>query len=588
MHAFWNHSFCGKQLALLNKCCMFLQATTLVDIVDGTGSSIFLTILAGIRQHSNITKYYWPKQGPLSTNDWSLWRQALAVSFPTSTQRCLLNPLGSWTNTTTWKWFWSDQDSRLLERQLTSWRVWIPTRRSRHYAATFHTTDTFVPTLPVLAQAAIVIPHGITTHFWGARNVLEIPKVTRSDFTTFLQNLPGSQWALQKITTPDIGKGIAQAIQQQTAIAVSDGSFKDQMGSAAWTITIPQADTWIKGYTTIPGIGSDQCAYHSELGGIFSTVTMVNALCSYYSISRGAIQFGCDGLGPLQRCFDPWHDTPVAAPHSDLIKAIRAALAASPITWKWLHIRGHQDETVDRSQLDQWALLNIEMDTNAKAWLEHLLQTNYVPRSIFIPGEGWSCWVNGAKFTSLSRQHFNDVIQRRYSEAYWRQDSKAGKAFDFINWQACGDCRRSVSMTRRIWMTKWVTGWLPLGKNMKRWGFWTTDLCPECQQPESNPSHLFQCSAPECRQWLKNKICTLERTLLERKLSLQAVSLLLGVLFPQEFPRPTSSPEELIEIRHWQGVFNTLPTAWGFLHHSWTLVIQRCPPAATNFKHSPR
>jgi len=143
-------------------------------------------------------------------------------------------------------------------------------------------------------------------------------------------------------------------------------------------------------------------------------------------------------------------------------------------------------------------------------------------------------------------------------------------------------------MTRRIWMTKWVTGWLPLGKNMKHWGFWTTDLCPECQQPESNPSHLFQCFAPERRQWLKNKICTLERTLLERKLSLQAVSLLLGVLFPQEFPRPTSSPEELIEIRHWQGVFNTLPTAWGFLHHSWTLVIQRCPPVATNFKHSPR
>jgi len=143
-------------------------------------------------------------------------------------------------------------------------------------------------------------------------------------------------------------------------------------------------------------------------------------------------------------------------------------------------------------------------------------------------------------------------------------------------------------MSFHIWMTKWVTGWLPLGKNMKCWGFWTTDLCPECQQPESNPSHLLQCSAPEHRQWLKNKILTLERTLLERKLSLQAVSFLLGVLFPQEFPRPTSSPEELIKIRHWQGLFNTLPTAWGFLHNSWTSVLQQCPPVATNFKHSPR
>jgi len=105
-------------------------------------------------------------------------------------------------------------------------------------------------------------------------------------------------------------------------IGVSDGSFKDALGSAAWILTTMESQGWIKGYTTIPGIVNDQCAYHSELGGIFSTVLMVNTICQYYSIQHGRVQMGCDGLGPLQQCFDQWQEPSPSMPHYDLIKAI--------------------------------------------------------------------------------------------------------------------------------------------------------------------------------------------------------------------------------------------------------------------------
>jgi len=130
-------------------------------------------------------------------------------------------------------------------------------------------------------------------------------------------------------------------------------------------------------------------------------VLMVNVLCTYYSIGHGSISFGCDGLGPLHRCFDLWYTPSPSTPHYDLIKAIQFALAQSPITWSWQHIRGHQDETIEISALDQWACLNIEMDSQAKAWLNHLETLAFKPSSCSLPGKGWSCWAHEKKFPSF-------------------------------------------------------------------------------------------------------------------------------------------------------------------------------------------
>ena len=48
---------------------------------------------------------------------------------------------------------------------------------------------------------------------------------------------PSKRWCLQEVTfSDDQGREIAHAIQQGTAIAVSDGSFKDSFGTAGWTL----------------------------------------------------------------------------------------------------------------------------------------------------------------------------------------------------------------------------------------------------------------------------------------------------------------------------------------------------------------
>ena len=48
------------------------------------------------------------------------------------------------------------------------------------------------------------------------------------------------QWAVENCRVDDDGRYVAQAIQDGTAIAVSDGSFKDATGAAAFVLEGPK------------------------------------------------------------------------------------------------------------------------------------------------------------------------------------------------------------------------------------------------------------------------------------------------------------------------------------------------------------
>jgi len=242
-------------------------------------------------------------------------------------------------------------------------------------------------------------------------------------------------------------------------------------------------------------------------------------------------------------------------------------LAQSPVQWHWIHIRGHQD-TQATGELDQWAKLNIEMDTQAKVWHQCLTNAKYQPTLCSIPKEGWQLWTVKVKLTSFSQEKFNLIVQKRYSQEYWAQATKLGNIFKLIDWQACGDYCHIVSILRKIWMTKWVTGWLPIAKNMKRWGMWTTANCPECDSSMEDTGHILQCLAPVQNQLLNEKIISMERNLLERRLSPTAVSVLLSILYPCHYMHALQRPPEVSDIQKLQQLGNH-SMAWGFLSTNW-------------------
>ena len=409
MYAFWQKGYHGQQLLTLNRCCLRLRVLTLADISNGTGMHIIPRHLENKEPTSLSSQYHWPNQGPLPDSAWITWSTSLRETFLQTTTAAISPRLGPW-YTTDSQWYWLPRTDTLAQRLPAGWQYWKATRRYQILGATFQRIPDQYQGTHSDAEPAIVEHRGSTVIFWGARPLEPLPPPRRFDFISTVLNDEAASWAFKSFQTQDNGKAVAATIRDGTCIAVSDGSYKDNLGTAAWTIGSITATSWIEGRTWIPGSAKDQCSARSELGGLYSLVRLVGIITKYYQINSGGVTIGCDGLGPLHRCFKHEWDPSPSTPHYDLIKAIRVMARSTAISWRWIHIKGHQDVKSD-SDLDHWAQLNIEMDKAAKIEWDNRLLRDPQPINASIPGEGWAVYIGTVKASSWSKPIFNSHVQ---------------------------------------------------------------------------------------------------------------------------------------------------------------------------------
>jgi hypothetical protein len=166
-------------------------------------------------------------------------------------------------------------------------------------------------------------------------------------------------------------------LRQYVSREVSDGSFKDSYGTAAWIIKGSGGDNPL-----CPGLENDHSSYRSKLAGIYAIITVVNHLCSYYKIKEGVITLGCDGDSALQKSFSSLLD--MDDTDRDMIAAIHAAVDRLPVKGTKHYIKGHQDK--EAKALDKWAEIHVAMDSKAKQFLK---VATVLPRYQLILGEPW-------------------------------------------------------------------------------------------------------------------------------------------------------------------------------------------------------
>jgi hypothetical protein len=147
----------------------------------------------------------------------------------------------------------------------------------------------------------------------------------------------GIQWMVKYFAVEDKGVMIADAISQGTAIAVSNGSYKDEFGTLALVLEGKDSNNCILTVNVVPGDLDDQSSFWSELAGIFGIVTMATALCEVYSISEGSICVGCDREIALNHVFGEGAgcDADVNAIDYNMISTIRMAIQMSSIRWTY-------------------------------------------------------------------------------------------------------------------------------------------------------------------------------------------------------------------------------------------------------------
>ncbi|CAJ1960214.1 unnamed protein product, partial [Cylindrotheca closterium] len=327
--------------------------TTLSELTTADGCSLTAASLAGQPSGHFVTSYNWPRARRPGPSHWDLWRRVLsqAVLRPYSRGRRLLQPLGPWSDSLDrWTWLLSCTSSILFHRTASYLFIYRPINSRSHRTFRRDLHHNWTGPLPGDVQRASVDLHPRTAYV----TVTVTAPVDPPDPET----LPSSILHIWRDLAADMAdkcpeyiyiegdkQVLLEALEKGKLWVISDGSFKQQVGTAAVQLRTRHGGhvVWIKCRT--PGKREDQSAYRSELIGLLAGILVASWLrLRLQSLAKPQVHVACDGITALRQAFSTWPLSPTV-PHFDLLSSIRAALRVSNISWAEQHVGGHADRT---------------------------------------------------------------------------------------------------------------------------------------------------------------------------------------------------------------------------------------------------
>ena len=495
MAYFATTGYSAKELRLLNLCRMFLRVKYVSDFCSGDGITLDTTLLERKDPFPHHHALHWPTSGHPNNHCWALWRSALSslAHVRRNQHHVLHQPLGKWLRIPDgWASFVTTDGRHLYHRldATTYQKATVAPTRHHTRSLTFLQHDGHYP-LPDGVAPTTINKRGRTWTHTGFAEHNPRPPTTPS------------RWWGTIVHQPNYMQPIFDGIAAGTAVIVTDGSFKQGLGTAAYTLRASIQD--LEGLDLVnmtPGEPSDVDPYRAELAGIFGAIRLLQELSQAFTITHGTITIACDCLSAIQRVTQPNHPPP-RTPHFDLIMAIRSSLQLSPFTWLFKHVKGHQDQHTHYNQLDRFAQLNVDMDTLAKTYWSVLNAAR--PPSFGLPDSlnGCSLWCGTRRLTSWDRLTAQVYFFNPALKEYWQ--AKSTTPLDDIAWEATGRALRRMTLYQQIWIPRWITSFLPTGNRMILFDPQNTQDCPRCAAPETHRFHAIRCQQPSAALlWTQN------------------------------------------------------------------------------------
>jgi hypothetical protein len=509
MQLFYHLNPSIEDLSTLNRCRMYLQVNYVSEICTGDGNAISEHAWNGLRFEISHRTDSWPRYQRPYPREWSLWQLFLKKTLVHRGLR-LKRPLGKWLRfTPEWEWYYSPSQECLFQQTEGKWLSFSQVlKRDRLPTFTNHGVQAIPPTDACRATIYHNRQRIICT---GYSPILSQPPNRADTFSQYIKGaVEGEKWCFAHLDMTDDGTILAKAISQGDAITISDGSFQDTYGTAAWVLEGSDSAGRMRGAVIVPGNANDQSAYRSELAGIYSILVAVTKLCNFFDIQQGAIELGCDGQSALDKAFNHVALIRIEDANHDLLQAIRSLWACSSIQWKFRHVRGHQDDHVAACELDRWAILNIEMDAYAK---QHMQIARSSPRHFKVAYEPWSIWYQGKKITSDFSNTVYDLVHSAEVKEYWcRKDNLQPEVVEAVSWEAIDKAMLETKRSRRVFISKHACGMCGVGKFMKRWKQRSDDACPRCGETEDS-AHVWVCNGSGADEVWERSVEDLKRWL---------------------------------------------------------------------------
>ena len=482
---FLSWGYTGSKMKSLQKCRIYLQATTVADIADVSGTEIYQAIRNHQRRLDIPSTEGWPHQPRPPGSDWRIWDTAIKrLGKSQQFWWKLAQPLGDWYHDSHWEWYFSPTEAALYKR-CTNGDQWLRYIHlgdpARPLAGSFVvSTDKRVP--PEDAQRA-----GTRYLSRGVRLEGYAPEVPASSQVS-TDHHPGGHLSASlfhglnptesyMIKEYHIDRGdmdsINEAIQKRRIRVVSDGSYYPHSGRAAFQVRIETTDHRNLVIITqhVPGSLDDNDSYQAESAGIWAAMIFINQVVQAYGSPQVSITIACDGKAAIHRACQRGWEVRVTEPHYDILLGIQKEVQRGLIIFRPKWIRSHAEKRKSVKEYSRTEYLNTLCDAGAK----RKAQGEY---GTWKPRVGQEVYAR-----SYGRRLVRDISQRLRHHItvptiteFWQLHRGWTEPID-VDWESVGRARRNYPPAKGRWVLKAASGNAPTNSNMLAWGFRESGHC---------------------------------------------------------------------------------------------------------------
>ncbi|CAJ1927586.1 unnamed protein product [Cylindrotheca closterium] len=297
-------------------------------------------------------------------------------------------------------------------------------------------------------------------------------------------------WVPDEIEVHGDEAALADALIQGRLRIISDGSYKNDLGTAAVQLLPKGGTACIVIRCQTPGLPQDQSAYRSNLICLLAGIIAVDWLLQQWfpALSqRPGVKITCDGLLAIEMAFEDQPLSPTDA-QFDLISSIREAISRSPVSWSPRHVYGHLDKSNLFDELTWWEKKNLEVDGMAVDFRKKLEAAHqlFPPNPRFFT-ELAALFVADTKQSRLSDHFIQECVTLPRLRQHWRNRNVISEESEnLIDWETLGRAMRSLPAGLQHWITKHWVGMCGMGKFKVYWGLELSAACPQCGEFEDH------------------------------------------------------------------------------------------------------
>jgi len=201
-------------------------------------------------------------------------------------------------------------------------------------------------------------------------------------------------------------------------------------------------------------------------------------LYSLYPRDVEHIKIGCDNDMVIDAT-QYWDYTTPSTKHRDVVVSMLASRASVRHLLSFTKIKGRL----------------------AKSARETLVMIPDIQTAPFY-GEGLSVWLHGThKLYTNMASHVRKEFHLREAKSYViPHHGMTSATFSDVDWDASEKAMSSLPSAKRMWVSKYISHFLPIGRNMLRRTQWDYEYCPRCKVQAENHSHILLCNHSQAEE----------------------------------------------------------------------------------------